>query len=290
MKKLFGGINLTWKKLIISAIIIGISVGLANSVSFLSNTSFTDPAVYFDLWILFGIIIIMNSKSNKDSALKCFIFFLISQPLIYLVEVPFSHMGWSLFGYYRYWFMWTILCLPMGYIGYYLKKNKWWGLLILLPMLLLVGSSTVTYLRFMIFSFPKHILSYLFCIACTIIYPLYVLGDKKAKIIGLVIGVILIISSTVYALTNRFVYETDVLINSDKIPIDKNYKVFLKDKEYGKLSISLIKGLEEYGVHAELIKEGKTEFVLEAPDKTKRIFTLKIKRDTYDVEEKISKK
>ena len=105
MKKIFGGLNLTWKIIIISAAVIGISVGLINSIPFFPNTSFTDSAIYFDLWILFGILIIMNSKSNIESALKCFVFFLISQPLIYLVEVPFSHLGWQLFIYYKYWFI-----------------------------------------------------------------------------------------------------------------------------------------------------------------------------------------
>ena len=84
MKKIFGKINLTWKRIIISAIVIGTSVGLLNSVSFLYDTTITDIATFFDFWIFCGIFIIMNSKSNKDSALKCFVFFLISQPLIYL--------------------------------------------------------------------------------------------------------------------------------------------------------------------------------------------------------------
>ncbi len=62
-----------------------------------ADTSFRDISVYLEWWILFGTIIICNSKSPKDSALKYFIFFLISQPLIYLIEVPFSSMG---FGYF----------------------------------------------------------------------------------------------------------------------------------------------------------------------------------------------
>ena len=106
MKKIFGKINLTWKRIIISAIVIGTSVGLLNSVSFLYDTTITDIATLFDFWIFCGIFIIMNSKSNKDSALKCFVFFLISQPLIYLCEVPLNDMGWNLFIYYVY--LWDI--------------------------------------------------------------------------------------------------------------------------------------------------------------------------------------
>ena len=43
----------------------------------------------------------MNSKSPVDSAIKCFLFFLISQPLIYLIQVPFSSQGWHIFVYYK---------------------------------------------------------------------------------------------------------------------------------------------------------------------------------------------
>ena len=116
MKKIFGEVDLTWKRLIICAVLIGISVGLLNSVPFLFDTTITDIATYFDFWIFCGIFIIMNSKSNKEAALKCFVFFLISQPLIYLAEVPFNRMGWGIFVYYKPWFIWTLLTIPMGYI------------------------------------------------------------------------------------------------------------------------------------------------------------------------------
>ena len=89
IKKLFGGINLTWPKLIIFAVAAGVYTGLINQVPFLLDTSLRDIAIMYECWVLFGIIIIMNSKSALDSALKCFVFFLISQPLVYLTEVPF---------------------------------------------------------------------------------------------------------------------------------------------------------------------------------------------------------
>lgn len=53
MKKIFGGINLTWIMVIISAVVIGISVGLLNSVPALRDTTITDIATYFDFWIFF---------------------------------------------------------------------------------------------------------------------------------------------------------------------------------------------------------------------------------------------
>ena len=77
MKKIFGGINLTWPKLIIMSIIAGIYTGVIAMIPLANDTSFSDLKVTFEVWIFFGIFIIMNSKSPKDSALKCFVFFLI---------------------------------------------------------------------------------------------------------------------------------------------------------------------------------------------------------------------
>ena len=75
MKKLFGGINLTWKKLIIFAIIAGVYTAIMAILPMAKDTSFADITITFEVWILFGILIIMNSKLAKDLALKCFVFF-----------------------------------------------------------------------------------------------------------------------------------------------------------------------------------------------------------------------
>ena len=75
MKKLFGGINLTWKKLIIFSVIVAIYTAVMAIIPVTQDTSFRDISATLEWWILFGVIIIYNSKSNLDSALKCFVFF-----------------------------------------------------------------------------------------------------------------------------------------------------------------------------------------------------------------------
>ena len=287
MKKVFGEINLNWLKVIIMAIVIGVSIGLINCVPKLLDTSFRDPAIYFGFWILWGIFIIMNSKSNLDSALKCFVFFLISQPLIYLVEVPFVRQGWGIFVYYKYWFFWTIACLPMGFIGYYMKKNKWWGLIILLPMMGLLALDANTFIGGMIYSFPHHLLSYLFDISLLIILPLAIFKDnKKVKYVGLGIGVILIVLATIFALLNRTVYETEVLCNNEEHPFNETYKVYLSDESLGKVEIKKIDGLNDYCVHSVFVKTGKTELTLEDSEGNKDVYDLEVKKYTYDIEKK----
>ena len=289
MKKLFGGINLTWSKLIIFAIIVGVYTAIMAILPITKETSFRDITATFEVWILFGILIIMNSKSPKDSALKCFVFFLISQPLIYLLQVPFSYMGWKLFGYYKYWFIWTLFTIPMGYIGYYIKKDKWWGILILTPILVLLGLNYYNYLGEAISFFPNHLLTTLFCIATMILYPLALFKDKKNKYIGVIISAIIILVSSFIVISNgRTSYNTSILVShgSENITFDDSYKVYLRDENYGKVYITYEKNIEDYIVNAEFIKLGKTEFILESPDGNKTTFDIEIKRNTYDLTRK----
>ena len=91
LKILFGEINLTWIKLIIFSIIAGAYTALMALLPLAKDTSFADITISFEVWILFGILIIMNSKSALDSGLKCFVFFLISQPLVYLIQDAINH-------------------------------------------------------------------------------------------------------------------------------------------------------------------------------------------------------
>ncbi|MBQ6494819.1 MAG: hypothetical protein IJI49_02325 [Bacilli bacterium] len=285
MKKIFGGIDLSWKKVIIGAVLVGVYTALVAIIPFLKYTSFHTIAVSFEAWILLGIIIIMNSKSNKDASLKCFVFFLISQPLIYLLQVPFSHLGWQLFSYYKYWFIWTILCLPMGYIGYYMKKDKWWGYLILLPMILLTLYSYYTYLSDFMFSYPKYLLICLFCIGVLIIYPLCIFNNKNIRLFGLLVSIILIVIITIIDIMNPPIYSTTIMGNSDKYTFDDSYKVYFTDKKYGKADIVYIDSVEDYMINVEFKKDGKTTMVIESPTGEKKKYHLSIKRDTYKLKE-----
>ena len=285
MKKLFGSINLTWPKVIIMAIFMGIYTAVMAMLPIAKDTSFSDLTVTFEVWILFGIFIIMNSKSAKDSALKCFIFFLISQPIVYLLQDIINHS--HLFNtYYKYWFMWTIACIPMGFIGYYMKKDKWWGLIILTPMLLFLGLQYSTYLSGVMFSFPRHLLTVLFCIATFIIYPLCIFKNKKIRFSGLIISIIIIIVMSILCIIKPPVYSTEIMADSEEFPFNDTYQVYLVDESYGKLSFKYIESIESWMVHAEFKKAGKTEFVIESPDGEKRTYDITIRRDTYKIKEK----
>lgn len=284
LKKIFESIDFTWKKVIIFAIIAGIYTALMAIIPQVKYSSLNTITATFEVWIFIGILIIMNAKSNKDSALKCFVFFLISQPLIYLLQVPFSWQGWKLFGYYKFWFILTILCLPMGYLGYYIKKDKWWGYLILFPMILLTAYSYHTYLTCFTFYYPKYILISLFCAVAMIIYPNVLFNNKKIKIVGTIISSLLIIGITILVILNPYIYSTEILSQIDDKDITNEYKVSLKDSKYGEVSIKYIESIDSYMVHADFKKNGKTELIVETPEGKIKKYDLTIEMDTYKYE------
>ena len=227
----------------------------------------------------------MNSKSNKDSALKCFVFFLISQPLIYLVEVPFNSMGWWLFTYYKYWFIWTILTIPMGYIGYYIKKDKWFSLLILFPILLLLGFGLQQTIANFKYSFPKHLINTLFVTLSFIIYPLVLFNNKKIKYVGLVISIIIMLLFGIKPLLTPSTYDTTPKCSSEALMFDDTYKAYLEDSTYGNLSIKYMDSIKSYCIYASFKKQGDTKVILEEPNGNKQYFNIHIGKMTYSFDD-----
>ena len=285
MKKLFGGLNLTWPKIILMAVLAGAYTALMALLPAAKDTSFADISISFEVWILFGILIITNSKTPVESALKCFVFFLISQPLVYLIQVPFSQLGWGIFVYYKYWFIWTLFTLVMGYVGWYMRREKWWSLVILGAMLVLLAYHYSGFLREAISFFPNHLLSALFCVVTMLVYPLYIFEKKQLRVAGAIISAVLILGVTVFVLVNgRTAYETEPLLNGSQGAVfDDTYTVELADPAYGSVEIRYEEGIEDYVVHAAFTKTGTTQIILTAPDGTQQIFDIDIGRDTYDI-------
>ncbi len=285
LNKIFGGINLTWLKVILFAVAAGTYTALMALLPMTNDTSFEDITISFEVWILFGIFIIMNSKSSLDSALKCFVFFLISQPLVYLIQVPFSSLGWGIFVYYRYWFIWTLFTIPMGFIGYYIKKEKWWGLLILTPVLLLLGYHYNKFFGLTRYYFPHHLLSTVFCFITLLLYPLCIFHNKKIRNVGIIISILIIAGASAYSLINRNIYHTTVLTSegSAGAVFDDTYHVYLEDSSYGSVQLVYNEAIETYMVDAEFIKGGKTNLILEDADGNQTIFALDIKYHNYEI-------
>ena len=263
----------------------GVYTALMAIIPQLRYTSFHTITATLEVWIFIGILIIMNAESPKDSALKCFVFFLISQPLIYLLQVPFSWQGWGLFRYYGFWFGLTVLCLPMGYIGYFIKKDKWWGYLILLPMILLTAGSYASYLRTFTFYAPKYLLICLFCAGAMILYPLALFGDKRIRAVGAAVSGAILVGLTVLVMLNPYTYSTELTGSIDGNPVTEDYKVSLKDGRFGDVSIRRAEPGGPYLIHADFKKAGKTVLTVETPEGETKEYELTIEMNTYKLNE-----
>lgn len=195
LQKAFGGLNLSWATIIIFAVIMGIYTALM-AMLVPDGNSFHDIAVTPEWWVLPAVFIIVNCKKPLESALKVFVFFLISQPLVYLIQVPFSYMGWGIFQYYPYWFGITLATLPAGFIGWYMKKDKWYSGLILCAMSILLAFIGVSYIRGFENSFPDHLFTTIYCFG---IIPVFIFGIFKKWQPRLITTLITVIATIVFA-------------------------------------------------------------------------------------------
>lgn len=286
MKKLFGGINFTWPGVILFAVICGVYTGVTTLIPGTMDTSVRDISITFEWWILFAILLIVNSRSPLDSALKVFVFFLISQPLVYLVQVPFHPDGFGLFRYYPGWFRWTLLTFPMAFVGYYMKKDKWWGLLILTPMLVFLGFHYHGFLSEARSFFPNHLLSAVFCAATLIIYPLFIFKDRKLRLVGLAVSLVILAAATILSQGGKSMYSTDLLLSGSETAgteFDDTYTASLADEAYGSVRITYIESIECHAVHADFTKTGQTRLILESPAGERLVYDLTVYRSSYEI-------
>ena len=198
IQKLFGGISMNWRNVITMAVIAGLYTGLINQVPFLKETSFQDIAITFEWWILFAVIIAVNCVKPVESGLKTFVFFLISQPLVYLVETPF--IGTSVWGYYRYWLIITVLTLPGGMVLNLIKKQNLLGGLVAAAAMSMLMAQGADHGFQTVFDFPHHLLSLIFCILVIAAIAVYVIKNKRYRILALLIALVVGIASCAYTM------------------------------------------------------------------------------------------
>lgn len=183
-KKLFGGLEMSWLSVIILSVACAILVVIPLIIPGLDNLSVRNPGTCFEFWILMALVIIVNcKKSGWEAAVKTFVFFLISQPLIYLLQVPFSTQGWNLFQYYPRWFFLTLLTFPGGFIAWYVKKGTVLSGLILSVAQAMLSFELVMHGRSMVMHFPHQILAVLFIMTMVIVLPMILLNNKKSMIL-----------------------------------------------------------------------------------------------------------
>lgn len=136
-----------WTKVIVLSVVTAAFTAAMAIIPFFAETSFHDIAVNLEAWILFAMLIIMNCKTRKEASLKTFVLFLISQPLIYLIEALILPVGFAAFQCYKYWFIVTVLTIPGAAITFQVKKKDWSGVFALSVATAFLGYMAATYFR-----------------------------------------------------------------------------------------------------------------------------------------------
>ena len=244
LSKVFGGIRMAWQRLILFALISGLITGLI-ALLVPDNNSIRQIAVSFEAWIVLAIVVVVNCEGPLDAACKTFVYFLISQPLVYLVQVPFHSMGFGLFRYYwPYWFIWTAATFPGAFLAWYVKKDNIPGALILsvaLAALVWIGTG---YLKSVVNSFPRYLLALLFCYGAVPVLILAVLHGKPARLTASAVALLVLAASLFVVFRGGWRATQGVSFTPDpeKYPITEGWTAQLADPDNG--TVTLIPGDE----------------------------------------------
>lgn len=194
MKKIsaaFGGLPMTWPIVCGFAVIIGVYVGIINQIPILHDTSFQDIAVTLEWWVLFAVLIVSNCKSAWEAGLKCLVFFLISQPVIFLVELPTIGLDKALYYYTGIWLPISLLTLPGGAIAFLAKRQNVLGAAILGVGNTIVALMGVSYFQQILKVFPRHLLTVASCAAIVAVTILGIQKKRRTRLLSAAITVLL---------------------------------------------------------------------------------------------------
>lgn len=193
MKRVFGNLKMRWWAVILFAIAAGVYTGAVMLVDSLSDTSFQDIGVSYEWWVVFAVIIVVNCEKNWEAMLKCFVFFLISQPLVFATEVIFGTLTTDMAIYYyrAIWLPITFLTLPGGLIAYYCKKQSMLGAVILGLGNSIQAVLGLSYLLKAIRSFPRHLLSAIVCFGSVLLMSIQIQKEKTHRLAAILVPAVI---------------------------------------------------------------------------------------------------
>lgn len=204
MRKLFGEVSMSWPVVIVFALAAGFVTGIITLIPALEPTSFHDIAVSFEWWVVFAFVIACNCQKNWECALKTFVFFLISQPLVYLVQVIAGTLDTSLaLTYYSsIWGPATLLTLPGGFIAFYIQKQNVLGAVILGLGCAIEGLMGASYAAQLVSNPPYHLLTVIVCFGSILVFAFCIQKENKNRAITLGIAVVVTIGLVAYVFAN----------------------------------------------------------------------------------------
>ena len=184
LNKIFKKEEVTYKNIIYSAIICGIVTGIILDVELfkipsIMNNSLFNIGICFEFWIFATMIIISRTKKPLEAACKVSLFFLISQPLVYLVKVPIDPKGWGVFVDYIGWFIWTILTFPGAFIAWYTNKKNNLSIAIFMVAILFLSYEFAQHFNVLITDFPFQLLACVFILYQIVEYVMSFRGKRR---------------------------------------------------------------------------------------------------------------
>ena len=263
-EKLYGGLPMSWPAVILYALGSAVLTAFFLIVPVFKNTSFQRMGETMEAWVFFAVIIMANCKTPAESARKTFAFFLFSQPLIYLFQVPFSWQGWHLFAYYPYWLIWTILTIPMAFAGWYINKKNWLSLLILTPVLFALTEYSIAAFRFSFRHFPLRLVTAVFCLAQVLLYLYVFTSNLRQKLLGFVLPaaavlVLLLMTPELEINAAYFLPDNPILTDAAIVTVEDAAIAEVSIAETGEDSMIHIHSTR-YGVTSMAIQDGEREY------------------------------
>ena len=282
LRKLFGGIKMTWPRLILFAVISGVVTALI-ALLVPEGNSIKQIAVTFEVWIVLAIIIVVNCEKPLEAACKTFVYFLISQPLVYLIQVPFNSMGWKLFGYYTYWFYWTLATFPGAFIAWYIKRDDWLGAIIHSVALVALVWFGVGYLQKLIENFPQYLIATLFCFGMVPVLIIAIHHKKQSRLIASSIAAVAFAVLMFLTFREGFVsrkFNAGISLDAEKFPVTEEWTVSLEDHDNGTVNLKVGGDLFSSMIDVQYKDYTKnTNVILKDPEGKEYPFPIKVEKD-----------
>ena len=282
LKKLFGGIKLTWPRLILFAVVSGVVTALI-AMLVPDGNSIRQVAVTFEAWIVLAIIVVVNCEKPLEAACKTFVYFLISQPLVYLIQVPFHSMGWKLFGYYTYWFCWTLATFPGAFIAWFIKRDDWPGAIIHSAALVALVWFGIGYLQKLIDSFPQYLLAALFCFGMVPVLIISIHHRKQSRLIASLIAAVAFAVLMFLTFREGFVtrkFNAGIPLDEEQFPVTEGWTAALEDPENGTVELRVGGDLFSSMIEVQYKDYTKnTNVILADPEGKEYPFPIKVEKD-----------
>lgn len=251
VKKFFReGVEMSWGKLVVFSVVIGV-IGGVIALVVPEKWSLHNIAVCFEAWIVLAMLVITGAKKPVEAGIKVFLFFLITQPLIYLVQVPFNFLGWGIFGYYKRWFIWTLLTLPAGYVCWYIKRGNWLSVAVCAVIATWCGLEGTDHLMRAINDFPYQMGAAILCYFLMVMYPMVFLEGAMKRIVPIIVAVIITGVMNLVVMPGQEVRHLSIYVGEEGV----RYEVIYADE-------GLDVKTEENRIEASSESEGRYEFLV----------------------------